>query len=239
MNKRRQQEMMRRCAGLLLSITLGGLQACNAISGVGAIDFSSCAIHFDTTKNTALVGGTGGSLFHDVCPEGQVLIGFQAGALGKGSALSGLGAICGVVSLSSLDPHAITTSPGKSLPSHGSSVSGITTQMCDAGEVVVGFEGQALTQTMSTSVFVSTISLRCAPLVIDGLPSAPTISSGSIEVLQPLGSVRTGVSDPISVIDCPRGEIGVASRGQGGLIVDAFGLGCAKPVIDCVVTEEE
>ena len=239
MNKQQQQEMMRRCAGLLLLTTLGELQACNAISGVGDINFASCAIHFDATKGTAVVGGTGGGPFDDLCPEGQVLIGFQAGAIGKGAALSGLGAICGVVSLSSLDPHAITISPGKSLPSRGTSASDITSETCEAGQVVVGFGGRALTDMMSGGPFVSTLSLHCAPLVIDGLPSAPTISSGTIAVLPPLGSETANLSDPVTVIDCPEGQIGVASRGRATSVVDAFGLGCAKPVIDCAVTEEE
>jgi hypothetical protein len=239
MNKQRQQEMMRRCAGLLLLTTLGGLQACNAISGVGAIDFASCAIHFDATKSTGVVGGTGGMPFDDPCPQGQVLIGFRAGAIGKGAALSGLVAICGVVSLSNLDPHAITISPGQSLPSRGTSVFDVTSETCKAGEVVVGFDGRALTDMMSGGPFVSTISLHCAPLVIDGLPSAPTISSGTIAVLSPLGSRTANLSDPVTDIDCPEGQVGVASRGQATSVVDAFGLGCAKPVIDCAVTEEE
>jgi hypothetical protein len=238
MNKQRQQEMMRRCARLLLMAALGGLQSCNAISGVGAIDFATCAIRFDAAKGTTFVGGTGGGPFDDVCPEGQVLIGFHAGAIGKGAALSGLGAICGVVSLSSLDPHAITISPGQSLPSRGTSASDITSETCEAGQVVVGFDGQELTD-MSGGPFVSTISLHCAPLVIDGLPSAPTISFGSMRVLPPLGSETADMSAPVTVIDCPEGQIGAASRGRATSVVDAFWLGCAKPVIDCAVTEEE
>jgi hypothetical protein len=238
MNKQRQQEMTRRCARLLLMATLGGLQSCNAISGVGAIEFSSCAVHFDAAKGTTFVGGTGGGPFDDVCPEGQVLIGFQAGASGKGAALSGLGAICGVVSLSSLDPHAVTISPGKSLPSHGTSVYDITSETCEAGQVVVGFDGQEITE-MTGGTFLSTVSLHCAPLVIDGLPSAPKISFGPIVPLPPLGSETADMSAPVIGKGCPEGQIGVASRGRATSVVDAFGLGCAKPVIDCAVTEEE
>jgi hypothetical protein len=239
MNRQRQHEMIRRCASLLFLITVGGLPACNAISGVGAIDFESCAIHFDATQSTAVVGGMGGEPFDDVCPKGQVLIGFQAGAIAKGAALSGLGAICGVVSLSSLDPHAITVSPGQGLPSRGTSASDIKPATCGAGQVVVGFDGQALTDMMSGGVYLSTFSLHCAPLVIDGLPSTPKISAGTITVLPPLGSGTADVSNPVSVIDCPAGQIGVASRGQATAVVDAFGLGCAKPVIDCAVTAQE
>ena len=47
------------------------------------------------------------------------------------------------------------------------------------------------------------------------------------------------MSAPVTVIDCPEGQIGVASRGQATSVVDAFGLGFAKPKIDCAVTEEE
>ena len=238
MNRRRQQEMTRRCAGLLLLAALGGLPACNAVSGVGDIEFASCAIHLDATKSTAPVGGTGGGIFNDPCPQGQVLIGFRAGASGKGASLSGLAAICGVVSLSKLDPRAVTISPGETLQSHGTSVSDITPETCEAGQVVVGFDGQTLKE-MTGGTFVSTLSLHCAPLVIGGLPSAPKISFGPVVNLPPLGSAEADMSAPVTVIDCPEGQLGVASRGQATSVVDSFRLGCAKPRIDCAVTREE
>jgi hypothetical protein len=236
MNRRRQQEMTRRCAGLLLLAALGGLPACNAISGVGDIEFASCALHLDATKPTTIFGGMGGGPFDDACPQGQVLIGFQAGSSGKGASLSGLGAMCGVVSLSKLDPHAVTISSGEDLPSHGTSVSDISSKACEAGQVVVGFGIQTLME-MTGGTFVSTLSLRCAPLVIDGMPSAPKISFGPVVDLQPLGSDAADMSALVTVIDCPEGQLGVASRGRATSVVDAFGLGCAKPRIDCAVTE--
>lgn len=233
MNRRRQQELMRRCAGLLLLATLGGLPACNAISGASDIGFVSCVIGFDAAESTPLVGGPGGDPFNDACPEGQAIIGLQAGIISGGGAMSGLVAVCGVVSLSSSDPHAFTTSLGQSSPVRGTEGTEIKSATCPAGQVVVGFESRTFTDTLSQGTFLSTLFLHCAPLVFNALPGAPATSSGAVETSPAIGAASTEIGDPAPDTDCPKGQIAVASRGRATTVVDALGLGCAKPVIDC------
>jgi hypothetical protein len=239
MNRRRQQETMKRGAALLLSAALGGLPGCNAVSGASAIDFVTCAVRFDAPKPTLPVGGNGGAPFDDVCPEGQALIGFQAGVISGGGALSGLVATCGVVKLSSRDPRAITTSPGQLSPSRGTSSADIKTAMCPAGQVVVGFDSLTFTDMGSNGTFLSTIFLHCAPLVIGSLSESPTASLGAIETLEAIGSGNVAIGTPAPVTDCPAGQVAVASQGRSTAVVDAFGIGCAKPAISCASTGEE
>jgi hypothetical protein len=239
MNRRRQQETMRRCAGVLLLTTLGGLPACNAVSGASAIEFVDCTVRFDAPKPTALVGGTGGVVFDDACPEGQALIGFQAGVISGGYALSGLVAVCGVVALSSSDPRTITTTPGQSSPTRGTVGTDIKTAMCPAGQVVVGFDSRTFTDMMSQGTFTSTIFLHCAPLAIEALSESPAASPGATETLDAIGSGSIAVGDAVPTTDCPTGQVAVASQGRSTTVVDAFGLGCAKVVISCGASEQE
>lgn len=239
MNRRRQQAMMRRCAGLLLLVALGGLPACNAISGVGDIGFVTCALHLGAPQSTPPVGGLGGMAFNDICPKDQAIIGFEAGVISGGGAMSGLVAVCGAVRLSSSDPRAVTTERGEPLPVRGTSGSDIKKATCPPGQVVVGFASRTLTDTMSQGTFVSTLFLRCAPLVINGLPGAPATSSGPVELSMAIGSGNTDLGDAVPDTDCPAGQIAVASQGRATAVVDALGLGCAKPMIDCAAAEEE
>src|SRR5262249_14602139 len=141
MDLRRQRTRWRRCAILVVAVSAGGLQGCNAISGVGDVAFIPCALQLGTTEDTSLAGGQGGTPFDDPCPPGQVLVGVQAGVTQGGVAMAGLGAACGAVSVSSHGPSAVTLTPGGSLPTHGVG-SDIQSVTCPAGQVVVGFDGK-------------------------------------------------------------------------------------------------
>src|SRR5262249_21446351 len=111
--------------------------------------------------------------------------------------------------------------------------------ICPAGQVVVGFEGKTFMDTMSAGTYMMSLSVHCAPLNITGLPGAPAISLGATMVLQPIGSQTSDFGVPIPPTDCLPGQIAVASRGQAATVVDAFGLGCAKPSISCAPADAE
>ena len=237
MKGRRQPQMTRRWASLALAVLFGGLQGCNAVSGVGEIAFVACAIHLGDIEGTALAGGAGGDAFDDVCPEGQVLVGFRSGVYDGGVALSGLGGVCATPGLSSGGASTLALSPGASLPSHGMMAARIESVMCPEGQVVVGYEGRAFTDAVSQGTYLSRLAIRCAPLVIEGLPDAPATSRGAISTMSSLGDAVDDGAVPIPATDCPEGQIAVASRGRSTAVVDAFGLGCAPPTVTCAEDE--
>jgi hypothetical protein len=239
MNRRRQRRMMRWCGSLTLLAILGVIPACNAVSGVSKIDFVTCAISFGAPKALAVVGGKGGGPFEDACPAGQALVGFQGGVISGGRAMAGLVAVCGAVSLSSSDPHAITSTLGISSPVRGTSDAVTEAVMCSVGQVVVGFGGKTFTDTATNGTFLAKLEVHCAPLVINGLPGAPAISLGPIEDLPTLGYAMDDLVDAFSALDCPAGQVALVSRGQSYTLVDAFGIACGAPVIDCGAAAEE
>ncbi|APR75959.1 Hypothetical protein A7982_01306 [Minicystis rosea] len=226
--------MTRRWASFALPIVLGGLPACNAISGVSEIAFVTCDIHLGTVENTPLGGGDGGEMFDDACPAGQVLVGFQSGTVDGGVPLSSLGALCATVGLSSGKSSTLSLTAGATLPSHGTQpATNIRTVTCPADQVVVGFEGRAFTDTETSGTYLSRLAIRCAPLVVTGLPDAPATARGAITTMSSLGDGLDDGAVPIAAIDCPEGQVAVATRGQSVAVVDALGLGCAPPTITC------
>jgi hypothetical protein len=137
------------------------------------------------------------------------------------------------MSLSSHGTSTVTLTSGTDLPSHGTEPVALQQAMCPAGQVVAGFEGNAFMDTMSGGTYVAMLVIHCAPLAVAGVPDAPVISLGPSGTLPPIGSQTGYVGIAIPPTDCPEGEIAVASRGQSGSVLDAFGLGCATPAMQC------
>lgn len=87
---------------------------------------------------------------------------------------------------------------------------------CPADQVVIGFGGHAGT-------ILDAISLRCAPLLIQGPPYAIALGASTDTAL--IGSA--GQAFPQT--NCLPGQIANVSRFRSSQNVDAFGLRCATP----------
>lgn len=177
-------------------------------------------------------GGPGGSLFADVCPADQVLIGVE-GHVGDGY-LKTLAALCGVVRIDAPDGAGSGTAmlridEGAVLPKRG--VLGGTNQVsrCPVDHVVIGLD-MAHETTADGLVYVKRLRLQCGVLSLDPAAEMPTIQTlPDAEPLDPLLEWPEG-PPPGEPITCGTG----ISRGllvRSGQWVDGFAFACGEPLV--------
>jgi hypothetical protein len=218
---------------LLGTAALQGALGCNAITKVDALQFDPCAPSFAALTATVEHGSDGGSAFQDVCPDGEALVGLQGGV--NGPVLAGISGICGVVRVSETYPYAITVTPGDAMPGVWGVMSseGPEAQVCPPNSVVVGFDGSTLIYDPNDPrPILLRVSLVCAPLLVGGTPDAPSLSLGESTSTPSVGGADDQ-GDAFEPIHCPANQVARAMQGRAGLLVDAFGLGCAEASLAC------
>ncbi|MDC0744590.1 hypothetical protein [Polyangium mundeleinium] len=224
----------RRGLGALLGVIgLQGALGCNTITGVDALSFDPCATGFSDLTVTEEHGSDGGSAFHDACPEGEVLVGLRGGV--NGLVLSGISGICGAVRLSETSPVEITVTPGEAMPTVRGVMSSeeAESRLCPPNEMVVGFGGSTfLYDSNNPRPIFWRVSLVCAPLVVESLSGAPSLSLGETTSTPSLGGADDK-GDTFDPIYCPENQVARAIQGRSGLLVDALGLGCAELSLVC------
>jgi hypothetical protein len=219
---------------LLVAAVLQGALGCNTITEIDALRFDSCAPSFSEWTATVAQGSDGGSEFQDVCPDGEVLVGLRGGV--NGITLAGISGICGVVRVSETYPYAITITPGNAMPN----VRGVMSAeeeaesiVCPPDAMAIGFDGRTfLYDPNEPRPIILRVSLVCAPILVDGPREAPSFSLGEITSTPSLGGAEDQ-GDAFEPIHCPENQVARGIQGRSGLLVDAFGLGCAEPSLAC------
>jgi hypothetical protein len=164
---------------------------------------------------------SGGSPHEDPCPTGQLIIGYQ-GYFDPSGFPGRLRARCGTPAISGNGPYAVTIPPAGFTPLEGASGDTVWTRYCPPDQAVVGFSGRSNT-------YLDYLILDCAPLLITGSPGSYLVEIGTATQLMGVGDVTGG--SPFSDTGCLPGEVATESHLRTGAVIDAFGLGCSKPVV--------
>jgi hypothetical protein len=208
----------------------------------GAVDATfeeACAtcprtIVFSDPTNTPQPGGDGGAPSLDVCPEGQVVIGYN-GSLNStnlsnnGMPITVIGSIqtvCGRITVD--DPSAIFASikVGDTLaphPNKPNSWNGI----CPSDKAVVGFMGG------SGDAF-DRVAFQCTGLRITKGPTGDVLSP-DVSTIQVLSANGGDAASAMFSEVCPEGKVAqgsnvrIGTSNNGGSWVEAFGIVCATP----------
>jgi hypothetical protein len=172
----------------------------------------------DTVSVTGTFGPQVGTLFTDLCPGDQVLVGF-AGSAGpsSGSIYDNLIGRCGTVNVSSSMPYRVTSVPlsSSTLPARGNGQVTFASR-CPPDQVVVGFSGRA-------DPDLKALSFVCANLVVTGGPATYSIVPGSDRSVEPLMNVAGGNAFSAA---CPPGQLARGTHLWAGPRIQAFGLAC-------------
>ena len=166
---------------------------------------------------TATYGQQTGTLYTDLCPPDQVLVGFQgkAGA-SSGSIYDSLEGFCSELNVSPTPPYRVSwTSLRETLPARGTGEIEFAIA-CGFNQAVVGFEGRA-------GPDLRALSFVCADLTVTGGPPSYTVVPGSGRYVQPLMNVPGGT--PFSAA-CPPGQLARGTHLWAGPEIQAFGLAC-------------
>jgi len=162
----------------------------------------------------------------DICPSGQVLIGYGLSATRPSNfttdIVSKIEPSCGTISVKP-DQGAckIVVSPGDNLPARGRYSNGATIQSCPSNQVIVAFKGRSGRD-------VDQLGFGCAPLDIILVNQSYRAKIGAITFLGTVG----GTGGSAFQDGCPSDQIGVGNKitDENGFI-GAFGLVCATPVL--------
>lgn len=210
--------------GLLLGDVPAALDAAPSDADVGSI-CSPCTIPvvLSGSSTTAEQGGDGGVPHLDLCPDNEVLLGFQ-GTLTLPSAgltlVEGFQATCGELTLASAPPAAISTTTGSSLPMRGASKGSAWSQVCPANQVVVGFSGRSGSD-------LDQVAFDCAAWTAASDEAGTPLSMGT-PVTLPAAGGDGGL--PFQGA-CPPGQLARGTNGRFGQWVNAFALVCATPTL--------
>ncbi|WP_437676578.1 hypothetical protein [Sorangium sp. So ce131] len=186
-----------------------GVDSCEAPSGVALADQTLTELHGDTAAGAPLM---------DVCPDGQVILGFQ-GLVGNPDSfiLGQIQALCGHLAVAGTDPPTITTMPGDLTPVRGDAGEVPWESICPENEVVVGFSGRA-------GSYLDQLTLRCAPLLVTGAPGAYAVEVGLVTLLETVGGQGGTAFDDTR---CGERQVGNLVRVIAeASFIHAFGLGC-------------
>jgi len=167
-------------------------------------------------QNSMISGNAGGGVrFDDVCPAGQVMIGFDGGIRGGSTYLGVLSVVCGRLGET---VNGLTINNGMAFPLRGGDGNGGgIAQRCRAGEVVVGYGGRA-------GRLVDQLYLSCAPVVQNG----DRVLTGPAQALAPAGGQG---GEPFAPVNCPIDTLAVGGIIRAGDGIDAVGLICAPITI--------
>jgi len=201
-----------------------GVEACDDGNAVHA---DACSTKCVATP-TAVVLGPGvltpqygdsqlGVAHLDICPQGQVLVGFSGALKNDGHAT--LQGLCGALKLAVADDaFVVEVGAGASLSARGGPGDTPWVRGCPAHRVVTGFTGRA-------GSGLEQLTLSCAPLVVsEAMDGGFSVGVGPASPLQAIGGAG-GL--PFAQTDCPPGQVGSAQNLRADATIAAFGLGCA------------
>ena len=180
---------------------------------------TTSGIQFETQQ----YGGNGGTAYSDVCPAGEVVIGFSGYTTTTAPIVVGwLQTLCGKLSIAPTRfACSIAVLPGTMLSGRGQiGGMGPCTQACPQDQVVVGFHGRA-------GFDLDQVSFECAPLQLSSRGPTTQVTIGPITSLPPEG----GTTGPTFQEACPPGEVVLGTSSEAGAIVYKLGLSCATPVV--------
>jgi hypothetical protein len=205
---------------------LGGGMATGGMGGGSGGDAPVGEFSFLVTgaSITTQHGGTDGTEHNDVCPAGQVLVGFTGTHGNPGVLLvTSLVGLCAQPTVSGPDPFAIALESGDFLPARGNPTTGSDptafSVVCPADEVVIGFFGRA-------GSALDQLGIQCGALSTDGesVQVTPTITLG------PEG----GTGGTPFTEGCPEGEVAYGSNLReplSGSWITALGFTCGTPEV--------
>jgi hypothetical protein len=170
---------------------------------------------------TAQWGGTtAGTPYSDLCPENQVLLGFQ-GSVSKNPSISWMHSVQGQCGTISVVGQQIITTATVWLPERGQNGGVAWSSLCPPNQMVMGVDGRS-------SGYVDQLAIRCALLTVTGAPGAYGIAMGAATELPPVGS---NAGTPFPTTDCPAGEVARGANIRADNYPRAFGLICGTPSI--------
>jgi hypothetical protein len=171
---------------------------------------------------TALHGGSGGTAYADVCPAGEVVIGYVGyTTTTQPIVVDWLQTVCGTLSVTASAECQVTVSPGATLMGRGrASGAGPWKVMCPPNQMVVAFHGLA-------GFDLDQVSFECAPLTILKSFSGYRLSIGAGTSLPAQG----GTTGPTFQDGCPPNQIAVGTNTHAGQIIYELGLYCSTPAL--------
>jgi hypothetical protein len=171
---------------------------------------------------TAIHGGSGGTAYADVCPAGEVVVGYVGyTTTTQPIVVDWLQTVCGTLSVTASAECQVTVSPGATLTGRGRAAgAGPWTVMCPPNQMVVAFHGQA-------GFDLDQVSFECAPLVILKSFSGYRLSIGAGTSLPAQG----GTTGPTFQDGCPPNQIAVGTNTHAGQIIYELGLYCSTPAL--------
>lgn len=178
---------------------------------------------------TAQVGGLGGSLYTDLCPGDQALIGVQGNVLD--GYLFALAAVCGHVRMNPPGTATAITKievdEGAVQPKRGVPSGAPVMSRCPADQVVVAFDKAY--EVIDGIHRIRRLRLFCSPLTIGTENAELTIEAPSQNALEPLldWPERTSTVGPIS---CITPAVGRGLLTRAGQWIDALQVACAVPI---------
>lgn len=176
-------------------------------------------IRFASGGSTGQRGGTGGTSYTDLCPNGQALIGFSGNLSWQDGYHGQLRGHCGEVGIVDQGGGAmVRVGAGAVLPPHGTLAAISWTRMCPADQVVTGFGGRA-------GLLVDQLTFRCAPLSAT-LTGTWTVTVGTAGELEPIGG---GGGEAFARADCSAGQVAIGALVRAGDGIDSFALACGIP----------
>jgi hypothetical protein len=162
------------------------------------------------------VGNASGTDYRDICPGGQVVIGYVGKLNNSNGYHVQIQALCGKINLTGSGPWNITTTTGTVLPMRGGSGSAPWSEVCPANQMVVGFMAKFMQR-------IDTLSFSCAGLVVSS--DGSMISEGTVTALPLVG---TGVTTTTVRSSCPTGSVATVSNFNAGVALNVFGIECSS-----------
>ena len=171
------------------------------------------------SDTSPLYGAGGGSLFSDVCPLGQVIVGIN---VRSETHLDQFQAVCGTTGLvedDSAEPYeySLGISAGTSLAVHGGTGGDAATYLCPANQMVSGIFG-------ASGMEVDRFGVRCA-----SIRAAGTV--GSFSTVRTDGASSSSYGGPGGTsfdYSCPDGAVMTGVYGRSDTAINAIGGYCSN-----------
>jgi hypothetical protein len=187
---------------------------------------ASCPMSISLRKPTPTGrhGWMGGNstVYTDICPNGQVVVGYVLydSVNPSPESIGRIQTLCGTVAITG-SPCRVTISPGATMPLRGRfSDRPPVTQRCPPDQMVVAFRGRSSGEVIQ-------IAFGCASLTLSPGPLGPQTSIGPVTWFPPVG----GPSGTPFTDGCSGGDVATGSDIYSQYYIDAFGLYCSTPVV--------
>lgn len=191
-------------------------------------------VRFTGAVGTVELGTPGGSLYLEICPRDQVVVGmdyrYAFGTPADFGYFTSVALVCGELA-PNRDAGSLDVIVGAPLTPRGagSGVAGVGGR-CPVGQVVTGFEGAR--NFDGTTSEIREFILHCAPIA---LAADTALAVGAALPTQPMSAsfaVSTVPPDEImSLQPCPDGQVVRGAAVHAGTWVDGISLICSAPVL--------